>query len=749
MSEGISLGVPHQQLAAEYMPSDADADQALDDITERLSESQAVLSEGNETFVMIAAHSPESIPNDAELELLLQRIKDTVISFMVSTSQTDLTEVEEQHLTGSLESYREMAIKIKDKIMQAIKWFLKNTMAAYKRLSDGLGRLSLRVMYVERKIDSTSDSGVSTDMIKLPASAALLSLLGKPPTNASEVMNAVTKVKWLFTTIHNEYGTFQSAFKSASATGNRTDTLEVINAFLNQLTNRLNTRSDPQRNGRQVFNQLPGGYIVEVATGASFADCWITINRVSSVNVVNVDTRRPDRASLSRMIGELRTFLKVINELYGKVGSRLSSDFRNITRDAERNVTTEGFDARNLSTTIDWFTDQQNRLFYRTMVLGCGTIAAALDYCDVALRRNLTAGNEGLDDSDIDGAPVTAALSALNGRFDTGHHALVNASLGMQIVGSALEAYADEADYSLEALLPTQLAALELPESPVGNYSRVLYTNRNIGDYPSNLRGILNTSHKELIRFVEDVTPEIKDLIATLPARNQLVARRDGYDLGNEYLRYLLPSGTEATSGADIANRVHNNTVDFGSYVDGFQRRVDKVVATLSDDDILVSALYDVVGVGDNGIMSSSTLAAGWVIKRFTAPSAFGPVNTYRGVFDSEYKASRAIPHISSEDNVRLQETLILNREMDTKFENLWSSLRTLVNRASSVHGILVDSMARVNNGKADAWIVDGINYLTMLLTEVRWMWTLLHQMLLYRHGVMLGICKLQQVGGH
>lgn len=741
MSTGLSLGVTHEMLGDEYLPRAIDRSQALDDITEHLSE-------GSETLVMIAAHAPEAIPTDVELETLLQRVKDTVLMYM--TNHADPKLVAENPLDGvpevGLEDYRKVLTAIKDRVLAALRWIGKQLITTYKRVSDRLGRLSLRLMYLERKVDSSGDNAIPTDTMALPPSAALLSLLGKPPQNASEVMNAVNKVKWVFTTIHNDYNLYQQTFKRAIDAGDRASVLDIIKGFLSHLCSRLNTRSDPQRNGHQVFNALPSNYIVEISTGDSFTDSWATINRIAAFSVVGEESRRPDRASLSRLILELKNFLKIINELYGKVGSRLSTDFRNMTRDAERSLSSEGVDGRTVEATVNWFTEQQNRLFYRSMVLGCSVIAAAMDYCEVAMRRP-SAGTEGLDDVETVTTNLTSHVAQMDSFFAAGTESLDRALVGLQILSASLEAF--EPDVSVSKLMDIDLAPLRLPMDPLTYNHNVLYNN-NLADYPSDLLTVLRNAGRELDDFGDYQLPQVRKFIemGRHVAAAEKVMNREDYLGGAGYVQYLLIGSASPANCTAVVEGAGISVDSFDKLFAAFRKRTGMVAETLDNHDILVSDLYRVLSPALDEDMSMSSFTAGWSVRRIARASAYGPATAYVASLGSAGIYTGEVPVCDAGACVELQELLIRLTSMDNAFAEHWGAINRLAQRARAVQNILADSMASANQGRADEWLADGVSYLQLLLGEVRWQHRLLRDMLMYRQGLALSIEIYQRQGG-
>lgn len=745
MSEGISLGVPHQMLISEYSPKHSDEDQALEDITATL-ESDVEVGEGNENLIMLAAHAPESIPTDLELEVLLKRIQDTVLQAMVSHGVSSATAVDadEALVNIGLEDYKEVMVAIKNRIVQFLRWAVRQATAMYKRLSDRLGRLSLRVMYVERKIDSSGDNAIPSDTIKLPQTANLISLLGKPPANPSEVMNALNKVKWLFTTLHNDYTLFQQTFSRAVNSGERAEVLSIIKDFLDHLSNRLNTRADPQRNGRQVFNQLPSNYIVEISKGDSFTDCWVTINRTEVINVGGQDTRRPDRASLSRMITDIRNFLKIINELYGKVGSRLTSDFRKLTSEAERNITKDGFDGRTLDTAITWFTEQQNRLFYRSMMLACATISAALDYCDAALRRN-SVGNESLDEEEA-GYPLTNTVALLNDRFSVDYSALGHASVGLSLIRASLESYGSS-DGGVAALMDAPLDPLTY-NCGSNVWTRFPGYNNKLGGYPSKVIEFVKAVDLELSAFADRSNEDLRNFLAVTPNSNHNVMTKHGYSDGDGYVQYLLADRATPTRASVIVAGADRSIDGVAVVLNAVRKRAEDVSATFSDTDILVSELYRVVSAANGDPISSPILNANWRVQCFAGNSPYGPVSIYNASMNKLEPYRGALPACDAEANVGIQEVLIKATNLDKDFVALWALINQMACRARSVQGALCDGMAKVNNGKVDQWLIEGVNYLQLLMTELRWQLRLLHHMIMYRYGVTIALCKYQRDGG-
>lgn len=748
MSEGISLGVKHQMTVAEYSPKEHDEDQALDDIADRMVV-DAELAVGTEALVMLAAHAPESVPTDIELEVLLGRIRDTVLAALLANKPIPGEHEDElRAIQGEgLEALSDTAIKIKDRMLQFMKWFLKNITELYKRLSDRLGRLSMRIMYVERKVDTMSDFATATDKIKLPQTANLLSLLGRPPANASEVLNALSKVKWLFTTLHNDYSLFQATFKRAIESDTRSDTLEVINDYLRHLSAKLNTRADSQRNGHEVFNQLPSNYIVEISNGASFTDCWVTITRTEAVNMGGIESRRADRASLSRMIVEIRNFMKVINELYGKVGSRLSSDFRAMTREAERRLQSEGGDARSIDLVMNWFTDQQNRLFYRSMMLSCATISAALDYVDVCVRRDTTGvGNEGLDESADYTYPISNRLREMDDTLLEACESTTRASLVVANVNAALEAFEDvtkgskNPNASVGLLLHAELQPGEVNAfGMIGNGRHYSVCGLACGDYPESLKDALRDAFNDLSTCAN----KRNDFKALIHFDEQAPAILDKVqqNVGSSYVQFLLEAGKTPETADDVVAGTARSAAALGNVLAGLRDRTVAFCAALNDEDILVSSVLAAMAPPETDKISVSGLTAGWRIQGVMKKLRLGEVMTYMTSANMEW-SDLTLPPCTTSAGAVAAETLVTLRGLDGVCAEQWDMLNRIVCHAGSVQGVLCDSMARVNGGEVDQWLSDGMAYLELLMAEANWQYNVLRQILLYRTGLILGIDK-------
>lgn len=752
MSEGLSLGVNHQMLVNEYSPNAVDDSQALDDITARLAEN--TLDSGNEALVMIAAHAPEAIPTDLELETLLHRVREAVLGYMGSHSGETKVQVagmvEELQDIG-LEDYKEVLLAAKDRVIKAIRWIARQVIAGYKRLSDRLGRLSVRLMMVQRQIDSSSDNSLPSDTIALPPSAAMLSLFAKKPANASEVMNAVNKVKWLFTTVHNDFNQFQNTFKRAVDTGNRAEVLGIIKDFLNNLSSRLNARADSQRNGHLVFNQLPNNYIVEISVGDSFTDCWATINRIGTFDVGGEESRRPNRSDLSRLINELHNLLKIINELYGKVGTRLTTDFRNLTREAERSLENSNTDNRTIEATINWFTEQQNRLFYRTMVLACGTLSAALDYCVVSLRGNKP-GNEGLED-DRPEFGAANRLTEMDQIFTQGQSVLDSAALSTTLLGTALESLQEgkyDPNYSVRQLLEANLEPLRMPYEQI-MYNHWMWSNRNLGDYPASLIGILKNVDRGLDDFSNQELSKFKTLLCARNLCNDKplqLLKKHGYLGGTGYVRYLLNDGATPTCSAGVLEGATAGVHNLAKLLEQFRRRTQAVSETIHDSDILVDKLALAVGANTAIPVPSMLLTGGFGVEETTAQSKYGAVSIGKAYLNDDAVYTCDVPACDAEAAAEAQELIVRLTQMDDGLADHWSQINQLVQHARTIQNILADGMARSNKGKVDEWMMDGVNYLSVLFTEVSWQMRLLRDLLMYREALILALCFYQHTMG-
>lgn len=754
MSEGLSLGVNHQMLVDEYSPRAVDDSQALDDITERLTKDSPELSEGNEALVMIAAHAPEAIPTDLELETLLFRVREAVLGYLGQHSGEAKLEVSglDEPLTDiGLEDYKQVLLAVKDRVIKAIRWLAKQFVAAYKRLSDRLGRLSVRLMMIERKLDSSSDSAIPTDVIKLPPSAAMLSLLGKIPANASEVMNAVNKVKWLFTTVHNDFNLYQNTFKRAMESGNRTEVLELVRDYLGHLANRLNAKADSQRNGRLVFNQLPNSYIVEISQGDSFTDCWATINRTGILNVGGEESRRPDRASLSRLVSEQRNFLKVVNELYGKVGSRLTTDFRNLVRDAERSLDRSNTDNRTVESTINWFTEQQNRLFYRSMVMACSTMSAAMDYCVVSLRADGVGVEDLADDESFVGEGAASHVAQLGQYFDQRQATLDRALVGITTLSAAVESLAESGtpDHSVSQLLRADLQPALARYDGLLNHQRYLYPGE-LPDCSESLMQMMNAVQRELNLFSTTSMKEFRLLFRVRTEEDKPTSpllKKHGYLGESGYVQYLRYGSETPTNCEGVMEGARYGVRTLIDILADFRARTDTVVGALGDTDILVTEVYDAVGAQSRTALQDVTLTGGVELKALVSNSAFGSVSTARLSLSTDAIAPYSVPAPDAEAREKIQELLVVLVELDVALTDHWQAINRIVQHTRTIQGILLDSMAQCNRSQVEGWLKHGLAYLGLLLTEARWQSNLLRDLMLYREAMILSLCFYQNTG--
>lgn len=684
------------------------------------------LSFGNEGYAMLTSMSFDLTENsDKYVQDLLDKITTIVIEANGNLTNQDVEKIR----NVGLEDYRDLAQAAIKRIMQFIRWSVNQGKEGIKRLSDRLSRLGIKSMYVERKLDISTDSSLPTDQFVLPRSFPMLMLADKPPANAMDVLNSMNKTKYLFTLLHNDYQNFQNLFKQAVATGSRSDTLAMINNYLSSLSGRLGAKPNPQFNNNLTFNYLPGGYRLVFSTGDSFADCSATLVRVPGKYDIAPAAPRPDKSSLVRLMAEIKTFLRTINEIYGKVSSRLESDFRAVSRNAEKDI--KGFDSaadiRTASTTVEWFVEQQSRIFTRSMMLSCSVLNACLDYCLAAIGGKPAAGMEDFDDS--------YAIESIGEELQSLDTRLRNIEIDartIQSIGAVKDLVDVDNDYVIKQLM--EQSPTEQYNAPYGlNYSNLcnLVKQGRATDFIISRLG----SIYDLSTEMERSTAFLKDLFNGNAVKDYNAP--EGYiadfTAGHPLCAFLHRAERKTLGAVNIANYLETNVDKLKSITDTLHVFAENMTLTMVDGELNVSLLKEFMFNAPTQPFESSLLCGGFVLQERTESLAglvvrsysldhvkdLSPIESFEG-FDAEMNGF-------IEQQVKRYEVELQRLALVVEKLQVGSGYLRYITRA------VADNLnAGGLKGEGDNWVYSAMEYLAVASRQYRWMYRLAVQLAMY-----------------
>ncbi|AUG86088.1 hypothetical protein BOSOLAPHORUS_302 [Erwinia phage vB_EamM_Bosolaphorus] len=726
---------------------------------------EVVLSFGSEGYAMLTSMSFDLTENsDLAVQELLDKITTIVIEANGNLTQTDLEKIKsvgnESLLGDGNEDYKEVVTMVMKRIMQFIRWAINQGKEGIKRVADRLSRLSVKTMYVERKIDISTDNSLPTDKFVLPRSYPMLMMVNKPPANAMEVINAVNRTKYLFTTLHNDYQGFQALFKAAVATGSRADTLEMINNYLNGLISKLSARPNPLFDNRNTFNQLPGGYRLVFSEGQSFADCGATILRTPEKYEAAPAVQRPDKASLVRLVSEIKTYLRVINEVYGKVSSRLEVDFRNIVKAAEKEV--KGFDStadiRTASTTIEWFTEQQSRLYTRSMMLSCTVLNAALDYCLGAIGAKPAVGTESFDI--LDTSSMGYAIESLGEqmeRLDAGLCELEIDARTMQSITDVKEMVDVDNDHVIQLLMQQRPSSYFNPPDGLSEYSLGDAFN---GSATARYIGRRLTSIVNLTNQLSGTTDLMKGLLAEMPTgeikpgsdadvieRNSLLDREmfEGHPL----CAFLHRVDREGIYATDVIRYVTDTYEKLRQVRTTLAVQAEQMTLTVADGEMNVSLLKEFLFNAPQEPFTDSVLCGGFRLQ--PVAEKLGELVIHGAVMDSPppLKPMTTIhrPSYDEYNGVNQLASLFGNelRELAKIAERLQIGTGYLRYITTSVADNLNEDGLK---GGGDGWFNTALEYLAVSARQYRWMYRLTVQVAVYEHTMINALRHYNNSGG-
>lgn len=359
-------------------------------------ENRKRIDEGMEALVMMASHDHVVTDvHDKSHNDIINAVRKELIAYVAVNGDAELAEMYIDDGMEDLAKVKETLGAVIKKIAQITSILLSTAKDGLKKVSDRLNRLAIRNNMLRRKVENSGDKLSQSNEIPLPETHPYITIKGRPPKTANDVSHAVMSMKDFFVCVHNTNAAFHSAFSQAIDNGTRDESIYSISQYLNLLANRVGAK--PSNSGNFVYDGIPAGYGMVINVGKSFSDCDVGILRVQPQEVKAPMTQRADKASLLRILDNNEQFLKNINEVYGRISSRLDGEFRKNVKAAETKLRgSDEYDGRAMASTVDWFGDNQNKIFTKSMQMGCSVIAAAMDY----IHNNLVKAGVGTEDLD-------------------------------------------------------------------------------------------------------------------------------------------------------------------------------------------------------------------------------------------------------------------------------------------------------------------------------------------------------------
>lgn len=703
---------------------------------------EPALGFGGEGYAMLTSMSFDLTENsDKYVQDLLDKITKIVIEANGNLTEKDIDKIK----NVGLEDYREVASTVMKRIMQFIRWSITQGKEGIKRIADRLGRLGMKSMYVERKLDISTDSSLPTDQFVLPRSFPLLMLADKPPANAMDVLNSLNKTKYLFNLVHNDYQNYQNLFKQAVATGSRAETLAMINNWLSSLAGRLGAKPNTQFNNKPSFNYIPGGYRLVFSTGDSFADCSAVLVRVPGKYDVAPTAARPDKSSLVRLMAEIKTFLRTINEIYGKVSTRLESDFRNIARTVEKDV--KGFDSasdiRTASTTVDWFIEQQNRVFTRTMMLSCSVLNACLDYCLAAIDAKPAAGMEDFDDS----ASVEAVSEQMDLIDDRLRSIEVDASV-IQSIGDNKDLVDCDSDYVIRQLIESSNPEPFSPGYGIDNLRNMHHLVKSGKTTELIIRRLgaimdMTSDLDEATLFMKTLFTERQ--LFNCRTTNQYIA---DFTANHPLCSFLHRAERETLGAAQIANYLEQNADKIHATVTVLTAFAENLADTVVDGEFNVSKLKEFMLNGPESPFTEALLCGGYQIKERSENLAGLIVRSYTL---EHVKDLSPIEQFDIHDNEMNSFIDVQIKRFETEYERLAHIVQLLQVGTGHLRYITATVVDNLNvgglKGEGDNWVYTAMEYLTVATRQYRWMYRLTLQLAMYNRLTIDAGCQYMSGG--
>lgn len=729
---------------------------------EKDDEDEPTISFGAEGYAMLTSMSFDLTENtDLAIQELLDKISKIVIEANGNLTDKDLEAIKnvgnEALLDAGNEDYKEVMNLVMRKIMQFIRWAINQGKEGIKRISDRLSRLSVKAMYVERKIDVSADNSLPNDKFVLPRTYPLLMMANKPPANAMEVINVLNRTKYLFTTLHNDYQNFQNLFKSAVATGSRADTLEMINSYLTSLASKLSARPNPLFDNRLSFNQLPGGYRLVFSQGQAFADCSATLTRTSERYDMAPAVQRPDKASLMRLVAEVKTYLRIINEVYGRVSGRLEADFRAIVKSAEREV--KSFDStadiRTASTTIEWFTEQQSKLYTRSMMLSCTVLNASLDYCLSAIGAKPAAGTESFDITEA--SSISYAIESLDEqleRLDAGLCSLEIDSRSMQSIADVEELVDVDNDQVINLLMNQTPASYYNPLYGISfaGLQGVLEEKKGAEYIASRLGGIV-----DITKQLDNTAEVIKQIMTDLPD-GEVGAVKSGlkptvadveFTSDHPWCAFLHRVDRQSIYASDVVRYVGDTYEKLRGVNNTLSVLAEQMTKTVVDGEMNVSLLKEYMFNAPTEPFTASSLCGGFTISPVAeklgklvvrgyvleSPPPLKPMVTIHRPSYDEYNEINSLATRFNAEQARLAEITRL-LQIGT------GHLRYIT--ASVADNLTADGL----KGGGDGWFNTALEYLAISARQYRWMYRLTVQLAIYQRTMISALRQYNNEGG-
>jgi len=418
-----------------------DDDEARPDQTNENLESvtdDSELSVGNESYVMLADNDGGKKgegPSDDQMEAIIQQVSDIVLNSNGHLNKTDEEMI--SHIADGMEDFDDFTASVKELALKASKHALALTKAGLHTARQGarvaidrITRIQGKLVFAEQRLHWRKGDHDNATFV-LPKSARRLALNDHEVKGYGDVLNALSKAKWLFTLIHNDYQTYQALYKTVLEARERADAMEALRQYLKTLAARSMAKEGPSNT--YTLTNFPGFHTFTITLGESFGDNEVGFVKHTGKLPSLEPIAQPTTQQLAQVLGECAGFIKVINEFYGRISSRLAQDFKALEHEIaqEERLVESAFEARMLTSATRWFLEHQTKLFQRALDLSLDTVSAAADFCIAAFGAKVGSGNEALLLGHVEYAQ---GLEALNTAWDEAKAGLQDTALTAQVL---------------------------------------------------------------------------------------------------------------------------------------------------------------------------------------------------------------------------------------------------------------------------------------------------------------------------
>lgn len=682
-------------------------------------ENRKKIDAGMEELVMAASHDNVfTNGHDHKHQDIINAIRKELIAFAAANGDPDLAEMYLDDGMESFAQFKETMGKVIKKIAQITVIILAATKEGLKKIAGRLNRLSVRNTLLRRRVQNSDSKLALSDEIPLPDTYPYITIKGKTPKTANDVVIAVSNMKDFFVCAHNTNAAFHTAFTESISSGTREDSIYFIKQFLGLLANRVGAKAD--NTGRMVYDNIPAGYGMVIGIGNSFSDCSASVSRVHPQDVKAPMTHRGDKATLLRILDNNEQFLKNINEVYGRISSRLDNDFRKNIKTAETKLrASDSYDGRAMAATLEWYGDNQNKIFTKSMQMSCSVLAASMDY----IHNNVVkagAGTEDFEDGLIDDDMYDLDTITEEPDVDESRIGLASAEAYARVL-SVIPDEVMQIDHTMEKLFHVNSKGIPLVVSNSIDSFEALWQMNN------------STNDNELID-VSDRLLGLRDGLGRL-----INTRRDVFSYNQ-----LMQDKDDRTKACDLLFSHGCTRPDYHQFDLLISNQVIKPcenvydllkthLAMLSDsfnqEDILLSNLVSKLTTVDNALWSRPIPLTGQCMVSRT-PKTYGitSLSSHSLVMASESKyTGSAIQNDPQDVDFRFNIDRCI--KLHNQFSVLHAEYTDLYVQVNNVFNIIVSSLLTSTDR---SWVSDAFTYLSILIGTVRWMTRLHNDMMDY-----------------